>query len=103
MNPKDILGQPIITEKSMAQAGLGEYSFVVDRRATKNQIKEAVEKLFPVHVEGMRTITLKGKTKRAGKKRLVIRLPTRKKAIIRLAKGEKIEYFETAGSAKEAK
>ena len=103
MNLKDIIKRPLITEKAMAGISLGDYSFAVDRKAGKAKIKEAVEKFFKVHVKGIRTSILKGKTRRVGKARLVRKSSVWKKAVVRLAEGERIEYFEAGGEAKETK
>lgn len=100
MKLKDIIKRPIITEKSIVQTAVGEYSFVVSRQATKGQIKEAARRFFGVDAIKVRTIAVKGKTKRVGKLRKVIKLPDWKKAIVKLKEGQKIEYFETGGKNK---
>jgi len=92
---KDIIKKPIITEKSISQTAVGEYTFAVDRLATKGQIKQAVRQFFGVDVVRVRTITIKGKTKRVGKLRKIVRLSDWKKAIVKLKEGQKIKYFET--------
>ncbi len=90
-----ILKKPIITEKSSAgQAAMNVYSFEVDRRAKKPQIKRAVEQIFSVKVLNVRTSVFrrsKKKSLRAGSGRRVIYL---KKALVKLAEGEKIGIFE---------
>lgn len=72
--------KPVITEKSMAQTTQNSYTFQVARRASKSQIKKAVEEKFKVEVVGIRTMNVKKKTQW-------------KKAIIELKKGQKIEGF----------
>lgn len=79
MKASDILRRPIITEKSSLSSGRGEYVFQVDRRAGKRQIAQAVKETFGVKVKGVR----------------VLRQPDEKRAIVKLAEGEKIAIFET--------
>jgi len=97
MNLKYIIKRPSITEKSIKQTVGGGYAFVVDPKATKGQIKEAVEKFFGVTVVRVRALMMKGKTRKVGKLRKIIRLPDWKKAIVELKQGQKINYFETVG------
>ena len=85
-----ILLKPVLTEKSLNKANL--YVFKVDPQANKNQIKEAVEKVYKVKVSDIKTVVVKGKFKIVGKRRLKKRLPTVKKAYLTLSKG-KIEDF----------
>lgn len=76
------------------QEKLNKYVFEVDLGAGKIEIKRAVEDRFKVHVLSIRTIVLPGKIKRMG--RFSGRRPDRKKAVVTLAKDEKIELFENA-------
>ena len=94
MTNEFIITKPIITEQSLQSAKDGVYTFEVDIKARKPAIKKAIEGLYKVHVVRMSTIILKGKTKVAGKRRQKITRPDRKKAMIRIAKGEKIDAFE---------
>ncbi|MDF2523742.1 MAG: ribosomal protein [Clostridiales bacterium] len=64
--PEDIIRRPYITEKSNAEIALGKYTFVVDTKATKIEVKMAVEKLFGVKVLRVNTMNFEGKTKRMG-------------------------------------
>jgi len=90
-----IIRRPLVTEKATRlQEKVNQYVFEVDPSAGKIQIKQAVEERFKVHVESVRTIKIPGKVKRMG--RFSGRRPDRKKAIISLAKDEKIELFENA-------
>jgi len=91
-NPRDILKRPVITEKSMALQEENKYTFVVDLNANKVEIKKAVEELFKVKVEKVRTMRVKGKLKRV--RNVVGRRPDIKKAIVTLKEGDKIELFE---------
>ncbi len=93
MKPTEILKRPLITEKATAQKGeANAVSFEVERKAGKKQIKDAVEKLFKVKVEDVRTMNVAGKVKRRG--RTVGLRPGWKKAVVTLKEGEKIEFFE---------
>lgn len=97
MNIANILKSPVITEKSLKDAGDSWYTFKVNSQANKNQIAEAVEKAFSVHVETVKTLIVKGKSRRIGRKRQEIKLGSFKKALVRLKKGEKINVFEEIG------
>ena len=93
MNLHDVIQQPIVTEKSsIAREEANIATFRVDPAATKHEIRRAVEALFEVKVTTVRTMQQPGKKKRVGKK--VGRKPAWKKAIVELAEGHSIEYFE---------
>lgn len=92
LHPYGVLLRPIVTEKSTVLTGIDKYVFEVDIRANKNQIKEAVELAFNVHVAAVNTMKMKGKLKRFGRK--VTPRPDWKKAIVTLVPGDKIELFE---------
>jgi len=92
MESYEVLRRPIITEKTTMQAEQGFYTFEVDRRANKLQVKEAVEKVFGVDVVSVNIINMPGKPRRWG--RHVSRTPSWKKAIVKLAEGQRIELFE---------
>ncbi|HTD82918.1 MAG TPA: 50S ribosomal protein L23 [Gemmatimonadaceae bacterium] len=84
---------PIVTEQtSAAYQDRGEYAFRVDRKATKTQIRKAIEELFNVRVSGVWTSNHRGKDRRIGQ--TVGRRPHWKKAIVRLAEGDSIDIFE---------
>jgi len=90
---REILKRPLLTEKStQAQEKLNQVAFEVDRSANKLQIQQAVEKRFSVKVTKVRTMHIKGKLKRMG--RFEGRRSSWKKAIVSLAEGQKIEFFE---------
>ena len=92
MNVYQVLRRPIVTEKSNIQADeLNQYTFEVDRRANKLQVKEAVEKIFGVRVERVNIMIVPGKTRRWGRR--VIRKPAWKKAIVTLAPGDRIDLI----------
>lgn len=91
-----ILIKPLVTEKAMAATKQSYYGFLVSEDASKHQIKEAVQKAFGVTVESVRTITLKGKTKRVGKMRTIIETAPVKKALVAVKKGQTIDVVPTA-------
>jgi len=94
MHIYNVIKRPIITEKSNILADLfRQYTFEVDRRANKHQVKDAVEKIFDVAVEKVRIVNIKPKRGRYGR-RMVVREPAWKKAIVTLAPGERLEMFE---------
>ncbi len=93
-DPYQVIIRPIITEKSMRlKEEENKYTFEVHPKATKKDIKDAVEKLFDVKVEKVNTINVKGKRKRVG--RVVTKRKDWKKAIVKLREGDKIEFFES--------
>ncbi|MBN1262971.1 MAG: 50S ribosomal protein L23 [Candidatus Pacebacteria bacterium] len=94
MNLRDVIKRPVITEKSMRQASGGQYVFMVDRRATKSEIKKALKDFFQVHPLKIRTMKFKGKIKRVKKYQRQTTLSDWKKAIVSLKEGEKIDLFE---------
>lgn len=94
MHVYEVIRRPIVTEKSNVLADLyGQYTFEVDRRANKHQVKEAVEQIFEVDVEKVRIVNIKPKRGRYGR-RMVVREPAWKKAIVTLAPGQRLEIFE---------
>ena len=92
MNSFDILRRPIITEKSTDMQERGRYVFEVARRATKLEIKRAVEEAFDVKVVKVNTMNVRPKRRRFGPRLTVQR--SSKKAIVSLAPGETITIFE---------
>ncbi|MBI4098016.1 MAG: 50S ribosomal protein L23 [Candidatus Levybacteria bacterium] len=96
----NIIISPLITEKSMQDAGAGKFSFRVYKSANKNEIKKAIEKAFSVNVIGISTNILKGKKQRVGTRRAEKNVSDWKKAIVTLKKGEKIGLFELGGEEK---
>ena len=91
MEARDIIIRPLITERSTELMSEGKYVFVVDKRANKIEIGKAVREIFDVKVDYVHTVNVKGKTKRRG--RTVGKRPDYKKAIVKLAEGETIEFF----------
>lgn len=94
MNSYDIIRKPILSEKSYDGIANLRYTFEVDVKATKTQIKRAVQEVFGVEVEKVNTINYDGKLKRMG--RTEGRRSSYKKAIVQLKKTSKpIEFFES--------
>lgn len=94
MDPRQVIVEPVISEKSYALMAEGKYTFRVNDRAHKTQISKAVADIFGVSVVAVRTSRVRAKPKRRG----LHRGHTRgwKKAIVELGPGERIELFEGA-------
>ncbi|MBP1927306.1 large subunit ribosomal protein L23 [Sedimentibacter acidaminivorans] len=92
-DPHDIIIRPIVTENSMDLMADKKYTFVVDKRSNKTEIKNAVEQVFGVKVEKVNTMNMLGKKKRQGVH--IGKKADWKKAIITLTEGSKtIEFFD---------
>lgn len=90
---ENVLVKPLLTEKTSKETETyNRYAFVVNVKANKNHIKNAVEKFFDVKVLNVRTSVLPGKTKRAGKG--FKKTAKSKKAYVQLQDGQKIEFFK---------
>jgi large subunit ribosomal protein L23 len=89
---RDILIRPLVSEKTTAAMADNKYTFLVDARADKTQIKLAVEEIFGVRVQNVNTIRQLGKMRRMG--RFEGRRPSYKKAVITLEEGQRIKVFE---------
>lgn len=101
MDARDVIISPRITEKSMANALVSQYSFAVHPDATKTQIRHAVEEIFGVNVTKINTVNIGGKRRSFARRgvRTEGRTKDLKKAIVTLKAGQKIElggvnYFE---------
>ena len=92
----DVLRRPLVTEKSNYQVGkLNQYTFEVSDSATKTLVKDAIETLFEVNVQKVNIINTAAKRgRRARSRRLLVRRPGYKKAVITLAAGQTLEIFE---------
>ena len=92
-SPRDVIVRPVVSEKSYAGLEANKYTFLVSSDASKTEIKEAIQKIWNVHVLSVNTMRRKGKVKRQrfveGKR------PDEKRAIVTLAAGDQIEIFET--------
>ena len=96
MDVRQVIVEPVISEKSYALMSEGKYTFRVADRAHKTQISHAVEEIFGVHVAAVRTSQVRRKPKRRGLHSGTTR--GWKKAIVQLAPGERIELFEGAAT-----
>jgi large subunit ribosomal protein L23 len=95
MNPYEIIKRPLITEKtSIQKETANQLSFEVDRKANRVEIRRAIEKIFNVRVDAVRTMQITGKVKRRG--RTLGKRRDWKKAVVRLKPGERIDFFEGA-------
>ncbi|MFN8150974.1 MAG: 50S ribosomal protein L23 [Solirubrobacterales bacterium] len=94
MDARQIIVEPVVSEKSYALMSEGKYTFRVNDRAHKTQISHAVEEIFNVEVVSVRTSRVRSKPKRRGLHRGKTR--AWKKAIVELAPGNEIELFEGA-------
>ncbi|HMM19604.1 MAG TPA: 50S ribosomal protein L23 [Selenomonadales bacterium] len=92
LNPRDVLIRPLITEKTTSMMQDNKYTFIVPLKVNKIEIRQAVEQIFKVKVLDVNTIRVMGKTKRMG--RTQGKRPDYKKAIVKLAPGQSIEFFE---------
>jgi len=91
----EVLKRPVDTEKTRFQGEMyqPQYAFEVDRRANKQQVKTAVEQIFGVGVTKVRILNVKPKQGRYGR-RVVVRKPRWKKAIVTLQEGQRLDIFE---------
>ena len=96
MTPENIIKRPLVlTEKGQSlRETENKYLFEVERTANKRQIRDAVEKLFDVTVEEVNTLIMRGRMRRMGRGHAKTR--NWKKAIVKVAEGETIEFFEEA-------
>jgi large subunit ribosomal protein L23 len=92
-SPRDVIIRPIVSEKSYAGLEAGSYTFLVDPRANKTEIKEAIQAIWDVRVTSVNTLNRPGKTKRRGWTKGTT--ASQKRAIVTLADGDSIEIFET--------
>ena len=92
-DPRDIIFEPVVSEKSYDLIEkTNTYTFVVDRRANKTEIKQAVASIFDVTVLSVNTMNRKGKLKRTGY--VLGKRKDTKRALVKLADGDKIDIFE---------
>jgi large subunit ribosomal protein L23 len=99
LSAAEFILRPVVSEKSIDESGRGKYTFAVHQRANKIQIKAAVEELYKkegVTVISVNVLTSKAKEKRRGTRRgrIVGHTTPWRKAIVTLAAGQKIEFFE---------
>lgn len=92
-NPHDIIIKPVLSEKSYDEMPDKRYTFLVDPKANKTEIKKAVEAIFGVKVQSVNTLRQQGKMKKVGVH--TGRKPSFKKAYVKLtAESKEIEFFE---------
>lgn len=91
-NLRDVLIRPLVTEKTTDLMQENKYTFVVPLNANKVEIRQAVEQIFKVKVVELNTVRVLGKVKRMGKTQG--KRPDYKKAIVKIAAGQRIEFFE---------
>lgn len=89
-----IVKRPLITEKTMALATRGWFSFEVDMDADKAEIAAEVNRIYNVKTISVRTIHVKGKTRHVGRKMREVKKSDWKKALVRLPEGQRIPVFE---------
>ncbi len=101
MHVYEVLKRPLVTEKTTYLRGINQYVFVVDSRANKALIKQAIEDIFKVDVVSVQVINLPAKRRRYSRSRQIgkkakqaIRQAGHKKAIVKLAANQKINLFE---------
>jgi large subunit ribosomal protein L23 len=94
LHPNEILLAPVVSEKSYSLIGERKYVFRVHPDAHRTQVRQAVEELFGVKVEGVNMLKVQAKPKRRGMSRGI--RPGWKKAIVQLREGDSIEIFEGA-------
>jgi large subunit ribosomal protein L23 len=97
VDPRQVILAPVVSEKSYALMADGKYTFRVDDRAHKTQVRHAVEAIFGVDVVEVRMVKMPAKPKRRGLHQG--RTRSWKKAIVQLAPGDRIELFEGAAVA----
>ncbi len=105
MNIQDILIKPVTTENSMKAIAQGNrYTFLVNTKASKPEIRNAVQTLFGVEVEAIHTVIMKGGTRRImGRKIAYTTDANWKKAVIAVKTGQSIDIFETGESKEKQK
>jgi large subunit ribosomal protein L23 len=92
-NPRDIILQPVVSEKSYDLVDANnQYTFIVDPRTNKTEIKQAIQTIFDVKVIAVNTMNRKGKLKRTGM--TIGRRKNTKRALVTLASGDSIDVFE---------
>lgn len=93
MNPFNVFLKPVLSEKSSdTRETSGKYTFVIDQKASKVDVKRACKALYDVEAVNVRTITTRGKIYRRGM--ALTRPKLRKKAIVTLAEGQRIKIFD---------
>lgn len=92
MTPHEVLFRPVLSEKALSGVDSGKYAFYVHPKANRTQIKDAVEQVFEVEVVKINVSSVRGKVKTMG--RYKGRRPERKKAVVTLKDGQRIQELE---------
>ena len=93
-DPRDVILEPVVSEKSYALMEVGVYTFVVNPAANRIEIRDAVEEIFGVRVLKVNTLNRKGKRKRNRRSFSYGSRPDSKRAIVTLQPGDRIDLFE---------
>ena len=96
---KVLLG-PVVSEKSIRNTAVNNYTFYVAKKATKNEVSIAVNKQFSVDVLKVKIVNIRGKKVRFGKKRIAGKKKDRRKAIVTIKAGQKIDIFDLGQEGK---
>jgi large subunit ribosomal protein L23 len=94
-DPRDIILAPVVSEKSYALIEENVYTFVVDKKASKPEIHDAIEAIWGVRVVKVNTLNRKGKTQRTRRSNRLGKRADTKRAIVTVAPGDRIELFES--------
>ena len=95
--------KPVVTEKSLALAAKGWYTFAIDEAVSKSQAAAEISAAFKVDVITVRSIHMHGKVRRFGKKMNAVRQTDWKKALVKLKAGQKIDAFEVTSQEEQPK
>ncbi len=95
MEPRDVILEPVVSEKSYNLLDEGAYTFKVHPDANKIEIRQAIEAIFDVRVLKVTTANRKGKRKRNRRALTYGRRPDTKRAIVTLVEGDRIDLFES--------
>jgi len=93
-DPRDVIRKPVISEKSYSLIDENVYTFVVHPDANKIEIRQAIEQIFGVEVIKVNTLTRQGKRKRNRRTGIYNQRPDEKRAIVKVAEGDRIDLFE---------
>lgn len=93
-DPRDVIIQPVVSEKSYALLDNGVYTFIVHPDANKTEIRQAIEAIFNVRVQQVNTLNRKGKRKRNRRMPTFGKRPDTKRAIVTLVPGQTIDLFQ---------
>jgi large subunit ribosomal protein L23 len=95
MNPYEVIIRPIDTEKTRYQASeLSQYTFEVDRRANKIEVKRAIEAIYDVDVVAVNVMVVPAKASSRRGRRRIVRRSLWKKAVVTVAEGQRLDVFE---------